>query len=106
MGSLVVIAPVNTSPTTTYRMLRTLAVCLLVLVQMVLTQDCKSSECSSCLKSCDDCESCGLCNLCFGSNLGPCSQCKWCDGGADGCKKKCNQGKGSSVCKKCLAQCQ
>merc|ERR1712058_86952 len=90
MGSRVVIESVNTSRSGKYRMFRTISVCLLVLVQMVKAQEfCESSECSSCLTSCDDCNSCGLCNLCFGSNLGPCSQCKWCDGGADGCKKKC-----------------
>merc|ERR1712126_27455 len=93
---------VNTSPSTIYQMFRTMCVCLLVLVQMVKTQEfCKSSECSSCLTSCDDCNSCGLCNLCFGSDLGPCSQCKWCDGGADGCKKKCEQGKRTKKCKMC-----
>merc|ERR1712133_352688 len=103
MGSRLFIERVTTSP----RMFRTMCVCLLVLVQMVKTQEfCKSSECSSCLTSCDDCNSCGLRNLCFGSDLGPCSQCKWCDGGDDGCKKKCEQGKRTKKCKKCVAECQ
>merc|ERR1712126_604610 len=108
MGSRVVIELMgNTSPSGKYRMFRTMCLSLLVLVQMVTPQEfCESSECSSCLTSCDDCNSCGLCNLRFGSNLGPCSHCKWCDGGAGGCKKRCEEGKRSERCKKCLAECQ
>merc|ERR1712243_220189 len=103
MGSRLDIESVNTSA----RMFRTMCVCLLVLVQMVTTQDiCDSPECSSCLTSCDECNSCGLCSLCFGSSLGPCSQCIWCDGGADGCKRKCSEGKRTEMCDICFAECQ
>merc|ERR1712137_1115313 len=47
----------------------------------------------------------GLCALCLGSSLGPCAQCKFCKGGAAGCKKLCNKGKNTSTCKTCIQRC-
>merc|ERR1712179_760064 len=88
------------------RMTPTLALCLIFFTQLIVAQDfCDSPECQVCVKSCDDCNNCSLCALCLGSTIGPCSNCKWCKGGAEGCKKSCEKGKNSEQCNKCRARC-
>merc|ERR1712154_315718 len=69
------------------------------------SSSCSSSDCKTCLASCDSCDQCGLCNLCFGQTLGPCANCKYCDGGAKACKKTCNKGKRPQSCRPCIAKC-
>merc|ERR1712066_666963 len=66
---------------------------------------CSSPDCKTCLDSCDSCDQCGLCALCFGQTLGPCANCKYCKGGAAGCKKVCNKGKSSQTCQACIQNC-
>merc|ERR1712051_998811 len=64
---------------------------------------CSSTDCKTCLDTCDSCDQCGLCALCFGVTVGPCAQCKFCKGGAAGCKKICNKGKSQQICRECIA---
>merc|ERR1712037_12396 len=69
------------------------------------TSSCRSGDCKSCLDTCSSCNQYNLCALCLGSSLGPCAQCKFCKGGAAGCKKLCNKGKNTSTCKTCIQKC-
>merc|ERR1711997_960094 len=83
-------------------------VCCFIISIKAIPQDtasCPSGDCKSCLDSCSSCDQCGLCSLCFGSKIGPCAQCKFCKGGAAGCKKLCNKGKNTSTCKTCILNC-
>merc|ERR1712106_308087 len=66
---------------------------------------CSSQTCVDCLGSCAGCDSCNLCPFCLGIKIGPCAQCKYCDNGADGCKKTCNAGKKQPACRKCIDNC-
>merc|ERR1712106_22992 len=66
---------------------------------------CSSQTCLDCLGSCSLCDQCSLCALCFGLKFGPCDRCKYCKEGPEGCKKTCNSGKETPVCKKCIETC-
>merc|ERR1719378_1088267 len=39
------------------------------------------------------------------AKIGPCSQCQFCKGGAAGCKKVCQKGKNTPICKTCISNC-
>merc|ERR1711915_877174 len=67
-----------------------------------VSSSCSSQTCIDCLGSCSACDQCNLCFMCPpGLNIGPCAQCEYCDGGADACRKTCNDGKKTAECEKC-----
>merc|ERR1712106_676796 len=67
---------------------------------------CSSQTCLDCLGSCSLCDQCSLCALCFLSQcVSSLPRCKYCKEGAEGCKKTCNIGKKTPVCKKCIETC-
>ena len=55
-------------------------------------------------KLCEDQQGCGAVCLTVCCR-GPCEKCSYCEGGAAGCKKICNEGKKEQICKDCIANC-